>query len=143
MNQFNIYLSGGMEKFGRERFEEGNEWRVDLTIKFQNSYCNYKVHCINPNDYDSFLYKDYDSQLEVMKFDLNKVRKSDLVIVNFNDPDSLGTMAELAVAYDRDIPILGLCENKETLHPWSREMCNKIFTDMEKLFCYVINYYLD
>lgn len=144
MTQFHIFLSGGMGKFGKDRFEEGNEWRVDLKERLENISYNYRVHCINPNDYYSFLDdSNYDSQMEIMRFDLDKVRKSDLLIVNFNDPDSLGSMAELAVAYERRIPVLGLCENNEEIHPWAREMCNKIFTDRESLVLYVMGYYLD
>jgi len=52
-----------------------------------------------------------------MEFDLNKVRHSDLIICNFNDMFSLGTMAELAIAYERRIPVIGLDINKQTLHP--------------------------
>ncbi|MDE7308699.1 MAG: nucleoside 2-deoxyribosyltransferase [Lachnospiraceae bacterium] len=144
MKQFNIFLSGGMGKFGKERFDEGNEWRVDLKERLEDICNNYRVHCINPNDYYSFLDdKNYDSQLEIMRFDLDKVRKSEIVIANFNDPESLGSMAEITVAYERNIPVLGLCENHEEIHPWAKEMCNKIFTDRESLVLYIMGYYLD
>ena len=28
MKNFTIYLAGGMSKFNKENFDEGNEWRV-------------------------------------------------------------------------------------------------------------------
>ena len=62
------------------------------------------------------------TQHEGMEFDLNRVRSSDLIIVNFNDVYSLGTMAEIATAYERRIPIIGLNENNQDLHPWQTEM---------------------
>lgn len=141
-----IYLGGGMGKFGKEQFDKANEWRIDLKNQLENICNNYKVHCINPNDYYSFLDDSaYDSDKEVMRFDLHKVKSSNLVIMNFNDIYSLGSMAELAIAYDRGIPVIGLCEDGEEnqLHPWQREMTEKIFTDREDLVLYVLNYYLD
>lgn len=84
----------------------------------------------------------YESQKEVMEFDLNRVRHSDLVIANFNDMNSLGTMSEIAIAYERKIPIIGLDVDKQDLHPWQIEMCNRIFTNIGELFEYIENFYL-
>lgn len=131
-----------MGKFGKENFSEGNEWRVDISNQLKNLSDGY-ISSINPNDYYNFLDDStYDSQKEVMDFDLWKLRQSDLVIVNFNDISSLGTMSEIAVAYDHKIPIIGLCEddNINQLHPWQESMCLKIFTDREVLVRYVIDY---
>lgn len=146
MNDFNIYLAGGMGKFGKEHFDEGNDWRIDLRYALSNLGCNRNVRVINPNDYYNFLNDNtYDSDLEVMDFDLNKVRNSNLIICNFNDIGSLGTMAEIAIAYEKRIPVIGLCEDCEidNLHPWQKSICSKIFVDKEDLISYVSSYYLD
>lgn len=144
MKRFDIYLIGGMTKFGSDKFSESNSWRAYLKSALENCHSFYKVHVINPNDYYNFLNKTtYDSEREVMEFDLYKVRNSDLCICNFNDPTSLGSMSELAIAYDRRIPVIGLCENNETLHPWQEEMITKKFDNMEALALYIINYYLN
>lgn len=95
MKNYQIYLCGGMGKFGKDNFEEGNKWRT-----------------------------------------------SDLVIINFNDMYSLGSMAELAIAYERKIPIVGLDINKQDLHPWEVEMCNRIFNDIHEMLDYVEDFYL-
>ena len=144
MEKFNIYLIGGMTKFGVDNFEEGNKWRVYLKDRLEMCNSLYKVHVVNPNDYYNFLDDStYDSQREIMEFDLHKVRNSDLCICNFNDSGSLGSMGELAIAYDRRIPVIGLCENNEKLHPWQEEMIIKKFVDIEALASYVIDYYLN
>lgn len=144
MGKFNIYLIGGMTKFGVDNFEEGNKWRVYLKDRLEMCNSTFKVHVINPNDYYNFLDNStYDSEREVMEFDLHKVRHSDLCIFNFNDPKSLGSMAELAIAYDRRIPVIGLCEHNEELHPWQEEMITKKFDDIETLAFYIIDYYLN
>lgn len=77
-----------------------------------------------------------------MEFDLYKVRNSDLLVVNFNDMYSLGSMSEMAIAYDRRIPIVGLNIDNQTLHPWQNEMCNRIFNDIDKMLAYIKNFYL-
>ena len=144
MERFDIYLIGGMTKFGADNFDEGNKWRVYLKNKLEYCDSSYNVQVINPNDYYNFIDNTtYDSEREVMEFDLHKVKNSDLCICNFNDPSSLGSMSELAIAYDRRIPVIGLCENNEELHPWQEEMITKKFTNIEALAFYVINYYLN
>lgn len=145
METLNIYLAGGMQKFGKKNFDKGNSWRIYIERKLMDIDCNTKVKICNPNNYYNFCSKpQYDSQREVMEFDLNKVRNSNLIIVNFNDIKSLGTMAELAIAYEHRIPVIGLCKEKDysELHPWQKEMCNRIFFDIEKLSKYVIDYYI-
>ena len=141
METFKIYLAGGMTNL---TFEEQNAWRLDIKNVLERYECDYNVKCINPVDYYNFTDSSaYDSDLEVMSFDLNKVKNSDMLIVNFNNVYSLGTMAEIAIAYDRGIPIIGLNEEEQTLHTWQYCMCSKIFTDREDMLYYIMNYYLD
>ena len=133
-----------MGKFGKENFKESNAWRIYCKNTLENCECDYNVKAINPNDYFNFVEEPprYVNQREVMELDLNKLKKSDLVITNFNDIYSLGSMAELAIAYDRHIPIIGLDINKQELHPWQIEMCNRIFDDIDEMLDYVEDYYL-
>ena len=140
MKNFQIYLCGGMGKFGKDNFKESNAWRIYCKNTLENCECDYNVKAINPNDYFNFKEEQpqYKSQREIM----DKLRDSDMVIVNFNDMYSLGSMSELAIAYDRRIPIIGLDINKQELHPWQIEMCNRIFDDIDEMLDYVEDYYL-
>ena len=133
-----------MGKFGKDNFEESNVWRIYCKNTLENCECYYKTKVINPNDYFNFKEEQpkYVSQREIMELDLHKLRNSNLVIVNFNDMYSLGSMSELAIAYDRRIPIIGLDTNKQELHPWQIEMCNRIFDDIDEMLDYVEDYYL-
>ncbi len=132
--------------FGKERFDEGNEWRTDLKNQIEQ-ISDGKAICCNPNDHFNFLDKnDYINDREIMEYDLHRVRKSDAVIVNFNDPKSIGSACEMAIAYQLRIPIIGLCENGEEkviIHPWLKEFCARIFTDREDLVLYVMHHYLN
>lgn len=145
MKDFFIYLAGGMSKFGKNNYDESNGWRLYCKNHLENSFGDgFKIYVTNPNDYFNFCSDapEFSSQREVMEFDLNRVRHSDLIIVNFNDPKSLGTMAEIAIAYERKIPVIGLNEFNNKLHPWQIEMCNRIFDDIQEMMDYVKNYYL-
>lgn len=144
INRKMIYLCGGMGKFGKERFSEANEWRIDINNKIRDA-SNGKISCCNPNDHFNFLDdKEYSSQREVMEYDLYRVRNSDVIVVNFNDPNSIGSACEMAIAYYKRIPIIGLCEYGENnnLHPWLKCMCNRIFVDREKLILYIVKHYI-
>lgn len=139
MKSFRIYLAGAMSGI---TYAQSNEWRVYFKTTLEEMYA--KVFCFNPNDY----YKceeDVPQEIEVeaMRFDLHNLRNSNLVICNMNHPESLGTMTEIAIAYERRIPILMLNENNKTLHPWQIAMADKVFDSREDLMMYVCKYYLD
>lgn len=141
MEMFKIYLAGGMSNLN---FTDQNNWRTEVKKQLEKYDCDYKVKCINPVDYyNTFDQTTYDSDLEVMKFDLHKIKHSDLVIMNFNDMKSIGSNVELGVAYENNIPIIGLNETGETLHPWHYCICNKVFDDMDDMLIYIKQYYLD
>lgn len=148
MKYIQIYLAGGMSKFGEVQFEKGDRWRKTCKKALENiENCDkgIQVKAINPNDYFNLIDDPlrYESEREVMNFDLNKLRQSDLVIVNFNDKYSLGTMAEIAIAHDRRIPIIGLNEHTIIeLHPWQECMCERVFDNINDLLYYVEDFYL-
>ena len=144
MRTIRIYLAGGMGKFGKDNFEESNKWRTYCKNTLENFEGNYQADVVNPNSYFNFVDNPpkYSSQKEVMELDINKVRNSDLVICNFNDPKSLGTMAELAISYERRIPVIGLNEDSYELHPWQIEMCTRIFYNIDEMLDYIEDFYL-
>ena len=144
MKDYVIYTAGGMSKFGVDNFDKSNEWRKYCKNALENyDDRKYRVIVINPNDYYNMLDSStYDSEKEIVEFDLMKVKNSDLIICNFNDPKSLGTMAEIAIAYDNRIPVIGLNEENIELHPWQIEFCRKIFTDFDLMLDYIEDYYL-
>lgn len=144
MKDYFIYTAGGMGKFGKKNFDEANGWRKYCKQMLETCMSNYKVTVVNPNDYFNFVDDppQYKSQDEVMCLDLNKLRNSDLVIVNYNDMYSLGSMSEVAIAYDRRIPIIGLNKEGQDLHPWQVCMTERIFEDIDEMLDYIKDFYL-
>ena len=143
-NIYQIYLCGGMQKYGKENFDECNTWRKYCKQALENYEGMHRVCAINPNDYFSFNtdLPQYASQKEVLNFDLHKLRNSNLVIANFNDMYSLGSMAEIAIAYDRGIPVIGLNKDNQDLHPWQVCMCERIFNNIDIMLDYIEDFYL-
>lgn len=142
METCRIYLSGGM---GSLDLEEQSKWRKQVinAILFGDYHWEKKPIFFNPVDYYNFTDVRYKSEREVVEFDLNALRHSDLVIVNFNDPKSLGTCAELAIAYEMRIPIIGINKDKVELHPWLVEFTTRMCDDIREAVSHVVDFYLN
>lgn len=128
MNKKRIYLAGGIMNIS---YEEAYDWRRSTAYILAQRGANFE--CFNPLDHEGME--------DEVEFDLNALRHSDLVLVNFNDPKSLGTMAEIAIAYEHRIPIVGYCPHgAANLHPWINYMVNEMCVDLEDLIDTIINY---
>lgn len=140
METVKIYLSGGM---GNLDWEEQSVWRSKVIEEIKNRDREKSVNFFNPVNYYNFKEKRQKTEYEVMEFDLNALRHSDLILVNFNDPNSLGTCAELAIAYEMKIPIVGVNENGHKLHPWLECFCGRICDNLEEAVSYIVEFYLN
>ena len=141
MEKVNIYLSGGM---GNLSFEEQSKWRQRIIDAINNNFdCEKKPYFFNPVNYYNFTEVRHRSEREIMEFDLNALRNSDLVIVNFNDPKSIGTAMELMLAKERNIPIIGFGVNGQAVHPWLLECCTRICDSFREMAEHVVAFYLN
>lgn len=144
LSEFCVYLAGGMAGFSRE--EQGG-WRAEVYDRLMNgdSYYGYKyeLDVFNPVIYYNYFEKQHKTEKEVLRYELDKLRKSDLLVVNFDTSEhSKGTMAEIAVAYEHRIPIIGLSSDWKNLHTWEIEMSTRICEDMDELIEHILLFYL-
>lgn len=141
MDSVQIYLSGAMSGIS---LEEQTRWRKQIqdAIKYGDYDCFYKPIFFDPTQRYSVFEQEHKSEREAFEYDLNALRKSDLVIVNFNNPNSIGTAMELILAKEHLIPVIGLNKDKAELHPWLKECCTRICDDMRELVDYVVEFYL-
>ena len=137
-----IYLAGGM---GDISFEEQTKWRIQIkeAILYGFYEYTYKPLFFSPPMYYNFEEQNHNTEKEVMNFDLNRLRNSDLVIVNFNVPNSIGTAMEVAIAYEHRIPIIGINEDKYELHSWLEESVTRMCCNMKEAIRHVVDYYLN
>lgn len=141
METVKIYLSGGM---GSLSFEEQSKWRRQVIEAITYNYdCKKKPVFFNPVNYYNFEEVRYRSEREVMEFDLNALRNSNLIVVNFNDPKSIGTAMELMLAKERNTPVIGFGVNGQTIHPWLLECCTRICDSLKEIVEHIVEFYLN
>lgn len=137
-----IYLAGGMTGL---TYKEQHEQRLNFISQIRRNDSGFD----RPKFFDPPLYydvnevNDIETQKEAMDFDLFNLCKSDVVVVNFNVPNSIGTAMEIAIAREHNIPVIGLNEDHNELHPWLRLNTTKICDSMEELVAFVKQFFLD
>lgn len=138
-----IYLAGAMTG---TNFSDQIWWRAEFTNQLKDKVdlfgCDTKYHIFNPLFYYNLKDKIEKSDREVFEFDIHNLKKCDLVIANLNKQDSIGTCMEVAIARDNDIPVIGLYEDKEKLHPWLEECCIRVCDSMEELIEYTFAFFM-
>jgi nucleoside 2-deoxyribosyltransferase len=137
MSKFKTYLAGAMAKVLPE---EANKWRVEATKLFKKYTDN--IHTINPCDYYNFtLDPNTYTEKEVKEFDLHMVRNCDLVLVNLDYPDSIGTAIELECATRFwHKPVIGFGTTKN--HPWIELSLTKRCNTMEEAVEHIVEFYV-
>lgn len=124
MKQF-IYLSGPM---GGCKFKEMTEWRAYATEKLDSD----TVKCISPTRSftEDFTPKETDKWIN--RRDYNDCVRSQVVLVNLVGMKhlSIGTIMEVAWAYQKQIPIVCVCEaDGPQNHPMMKDsITHEVFT---------------
>lgn len=144
MSNVRIYLAGSMTGM---TYEEQRKWRDETIseVKFLVSKFDTKnsVTFFNPVDYYSPSNSNQKSEREAMDYELSNLRKSDVVVVNFANPNSIGTAMELMLARELRVPVVGFNEFNAELHPWMKECCMRICESKTELLDYILDYYLN
>ena len=117
-------------------------WRDELAYTIRE--CNVNWTVFNPSLHISDTPEFGMSEREAMNYDLYHLLRSDLVIMNFSyNARSVGSIIELGIAYDHKIPVIGLNETNEELHPWQSAMCLRIFHDYNKMVDYIVDHFIN
>lgn len=144
-----VYLIGAMQVYG-SKSEEAKEWRNKVKEYFSN-YC-LDFECISPTDFYEYGAGYHKTEREVMRFDLRKVRESDIMLVNLKDiRESIGSSDEIFYAYMLGKPVIGFIEDDiagdkliSYVHEWKYEQIDRVETGkdaLEKACEYIKNYY--
>lgn len=138
--KWQIYLGGKMSGLS---FEEMNNWRQVAKEKLisaaQASGCY--AYIINPVDFYNFEKVEYQSDAEVMDYDLFHVEHSDFLIVNGDKLDqSTGTQIEIFDAYRHGIPVFVFGDYKHP-HPWIERCVTRFEPDIDHVIDYLRRFY--
>lgn len=141
MRYCNIYLSGKMSGCS---LEEQLKWRNQIinAIKYGDYDYDKTVNFFNPPLYYSPSMNEHLTESEVFNFDLYNLRKSDIVVANLDNVDSVGTIMEIAIAKELKIPVIAFCKDLKTLHPWLIECCTRICYDIRETVEHIVKFYL-
>jgi len=137
-----VYLSGGM---GNVSFEEQTKWRnaIRNEVLYGAKDITENVKFFSPPDYYNFEDVRHKSEKEIMDYDLYVLRRSDVVIVNFNDEKSIGTAMELMLAKEYNIPVIGINIDGKELHPWLTESVTRMCDSLREAVDYLIDFFLN
>lgn len=139
MSKIKIYLAGKMSGLS---FEQMNAWR-DTATKMFNHYSD-RIITENPCKYYNFQLdpKNY-TEHEIKYFDLWLVKNCDIVLVNLENPDTIGTAIELHEAHDNwNKPVIGFGISKTPCHPWMELSLTKKCETMEDAIDHILTFYV-
>lgn len=138
-SKFKIYLAGKMSGLS---YEQMNSWRVKATELFKR-YSD-EIHTINPVDYYNFeIDPNSYTEKEVKEFDLYQVKNSNIILLNLNYPDSIGTAIELECASRFwNKPIISFGGENVFIHPWIGLTITKKCKTLEEAVKYIVEFYL-
>lgn len=139
-----IYLAGAMSGL---TYTEMTNWRnlIKTELNKYSDMANYKINIISPCDYFNFEEKRYQTEEEIMKFDLNLVKNSDAIIVNTNSLNSsIGSAIEVYEAWKSDIPVIAYDENGDykTIHPWLKCYVTRVDSCVMDICEYIKDFYM-
>lgn len=142
-DKIKIYLAGRMSGLS---YTQMNSWRIDVSNKLHEvaELLDVNLNVINPVSYYNFETPRHQSEREIMQFDLNMVKKSDIVVVNLDGLNkSIGSCIELYEAYKSNIPVIALGEVYDygVQHPWVRECITRVEKDIDSLTKYIRDFY--
>ena len=143
-NGLTIYLAGKMDGLSDS---EMKKWRNLLKSELEkySDMANYKTNVVSPCDYFNFNEQRYQSEQEIMKFDLSLVKNSDIVIVNTNGlSSSIGSIIEVYEAWKNDIPVIAYDENGDyrTIHPWLKCCITRADSCVVDICEYIKDFYM-
>lgn len=143
-DKLTIYLAGKMSGLSKNDY---CKWRSELTNILMIKACllDSSIQVINPSDYFDFDNMDRHLEKEVMQFDLNMIRQSDIVIVNVNGvSSSIGTAIELYEANRLNIPVIAYTDGDvvDDIHPWIENCFSTVQMNKDELVDYIHDFYM-
>lgn len=137
-----IYLAGGIQDIS---WKEATKWRDKLASNIYD-VSQGTWHCFDPCDHMNE-FGEVISAGESMRYDLDHLRHSRLMIASFEfTQKSTGTLIELGVAYENNIPIIiynPVSQDVHPLHPWVMSIATHICTSESGLYQFLCDHYLN
>lgn len=145
----NVYLAGAMScYFNTDQHDYSKKWREDVKKYVKQLYED--ITLVLPTDFYEIGKNYYQTEKEIMRFDLRMVREADIVLVNLKDlHSSLGSSDEIFYAFVSGKPVIGFIDDEaevKNIHPWKSEQIDRIETGkdaMKHAIDYIYRCYVD
>lgn len=138
-----IYVSGRMSGIPHEEVIKKRKEVVDSLKELIRIRCvGWEV--VNPAFFYNYQDDAHKSEKEIMQFELNLVRNSNLVVVDIEDVNkSIGSCIEVYEAYKNNIPVIayGSSESWKNVHPWIKECVSRWEEKLLDACVYINDYY--
>ena len=147
--EIKIYTCGKMKGL---TYEEQMSWRNNIQRLIENRFKysydgSTKLTFVHPPQYYRYD-KDYQkSEREIMEWELNQIRDTDILIINAEGiGESVGSHFEMGVAWSMNhfgnkyISVIGINENEECLHPWIQESFLRVEDSMSDAADFIVEY---
>lgn len=140
MTKPRAYLCGAMQNL---TWDEMNSWREEAERLIKDDFI-----VINPCRFYNFdMLKGKTQQQierinhEAKQFDLWAVRRSDIILVNLNYPDSTGTSIEIHMAKVWGIPVVAFGGKDKEVHPWMKNSVSVWCDTLEDAVEHIYKFY--
>lgn len=148
--EIKIYTCGRMKG---TTYEEQMIWRKNIERLIYSRFSNsdkvntLRLSFVHPPNYYRYEEDYQKSEREIMEWELNQVRNSDILIVNTDGiEESVGSHFEMGVAWamnhfgNKPISVIGINENNTELHPWIKESFLRVEDSLGDAADYIVDY---
>jgi hypothetical protein len=120
-------------------YSEMNDWRERVHNQLVGFF-----NVINPVDFYNFnLDPSTYTDREVKEYDLGAVRKSKIILVNLEYPDTIGTAIEVHMAHDEwSTPVIAYNGKDKDVHPWIKTSITKWCDTEEDAIDHILKFYV-
>lgn len=146
MREFKIYTCG---KMSGTSLEKQMGWRCYVESLIKEKYDGYdKIKFIHPPLYYNYEHASHHTDREILDWEMMQLHDCDIVIVDLDGIDTtVGSHIELGAVQginrfgDKYIFVIGVGD-KDGLHPWIKEACNRIESSYMSAAKYIAEYLL-
>lgn len=142
-NKKMIYISGKMSGLPHDKMMKSRK-KITAFLEELISIRGVDWKVANPATFYNYKNNVHKSEREIMQFELNLVRNSDVVIVKLEDiNDSIGSCIEVYEAYKNNIPVIayGYDKDWDMAHPWIKECVTRREDDVVYACMYIAEFY--
>jgi nucleoside 2-deoxyribosyltransferase len=142
LEMITVYTCGAMEHVSEDAMKG---WRAHLEdnlpdVKFLHPTRRMPLH----QQMEDASLATYNKLKRIVAQDIKDINESDLIVANLKDSEpgkKWGSVMEVALAWERGIPVIAIVDEKQFKHPFIYTMCTEVHHTLEDAIDAVQEYY--